>query len=351
MKKQSLLIALAVALFFAYSYRYFWLKKFKTKNKEGKALVTVVENSKLLTIATCDELEKLVAIIEASSPQISFLSMMPEEDQVKAYSDYIIDQFIISSYLTKKYIQKNKINERDSFKEEYERYSTIMESNFLNQYLKKEILESLNITNDFAKEYYNANKDSIFASKEFTKETPGSDLYVINMDPSKSLKDYEAKLKSKKDGKLIKGINKSFVNQGFSEEIIETINAMKINEISEIILPQGVKIAAYKIAEHKGSWLPYEKVEENVKKMIAMVKLNDNYKELMDKLRSEYKVSIDLECLKGFLRNKASIMKDPELLENAAKRVEEEIITEAAVEKAKDEIEKELKKNEELNEK
>ena len=31
--------------------------------------------------------------------------------------------------------------------------------------------------------------------------------------------------------------------------------------------------------------------QDNVKKMIAMVKLNENYKDLMDRLKSEYKIS------------------------------------------------------------
>lgn len=311
-----------------------WLKMGKSGEK---AVVKSKNNSSVLT---CSGLTNLIKIFEDNDPKLKMLIFAPVDDQIKAYYE-LVNRYVVTNYAVKKYIEEKGINKKESYQKEYKEYMEIMENQFNNGQLQKVINDEIIISDELAKNYYESNRDR-FSIAPFTKVVPGSDIYIIPMEEGKSLKDYEAKLKAKKDGQLVEKVNAS---KGLPKEVFEAIDAIKTGEMSELFL--GARFAVYKIAVHKGEWHPYEKVSEQVKNMIRIIEIEKKYVKIIDEMKSKYDITIDENCLREILEQRQKEQSDFSLetqAEEVAKAIENEEIIQKAEQAAKNVIEKEVNK-------
>ncbi len=291
------------------------------------------------TIATSEDFSALMGMLEKGESGLQFIPLLPKNEQEKIYLKFV-DDYIVSNYLIKQYLDEQKITKSKSFKEEYKQYLQIMNSNFYSSIFQKTVNEFIVITDEMAKEFYDTQKENIpeFMAAPFAKKTPGFEARAVRIDDGKKLSDYKENLKNNKDVIKLDRINASM--RGTSQKLIQTLTSMKINEIKEVELENGIKFGIMKIADHKGEWANYSDVTEKVKNVLRVKTLEKKCSEILNSLKDKNNISVNKDCITKIIEKKTKNTDNEKLLDEAVDEVEDEIDAE---ETAKEEIRAKIK--------
>jgi hypothetical protein len=320
-----------------------WISKEKHCGNDKKSLTPIVtvstSNGSSDVISTYGEFDEMIKVLENGTPDLQFIALIPKEEQEKVYLK-LINDYVVANFLIKKYLVLEGITNKDSFKCEYEQYMKIMESNFYAAMFQKEIAKTIIITDETAKKYYEANKETDFSMYPFVKEIPGIDAKAIKIENGKKAKDYESKLKnnkSKTDIISLEGVNRVRKGDPRLAIVYNALVEMNKGEVRSVKLENNIEIALYKVETFNGIWVPFEEIKEQVKAVVQRKELEKKYLSIISDMKIKFNVTINENIIKDFVNKKSSQQTD-EKIEKAAQQIEEQAAVEEIEEKVKKEI-------------
>lgn len=274
------------------------------KRKTGKPLVTS-ENGKEV-IASTDDFQETLKILERGEPGMQFIATLPEKEQVDIYNR-IANDYIVTNYLIKKYIESNGIDKTEEFKKDYENYINIMMNTFYSGFFQKKINESLVITDEQAKLFYENARFEVpeFMNPPFATEVPGIEARAVRLEEGKTAADYKQRLKDNKEVMNLGRLNRA--SRGITPRIMDTLEAMKDGETRSVELENGISFVLYRIKEHTGKWASYDDVADQVKQIMRVKMLEKRGQEVLLELKEKEKVMIDETIIIQMVQEKRAI--------------------------------------------
>lgn len=300
-------IILAIGVPWYINYVSYFFKKNKC-NKDN-ALIEMNDDLNELNICNNKEFDLLIEILSQHLPDLKFIHLLSQEEQQKIYSK-LLENYVIDAYVVKEYLNRNCINNSEEFIKGLDLYLKIMENNFNMNVFQKNIAESIKIDTDFAKKYYEDNKNTIFSNSPFTKIAPGINANAVVIDDdSKNNKIYEQMLLEKKNCIPIENYNPQLTPIGDSSLSDALIN-MKIKEYRKITMQNGQKIMLYKISDNKGDWFSYEEVADKVKIILKKKLIEDECMKKITDLKRKLKIKISQKNLNKYIDTRNILLKN-----------------------------------------
>jgi hypothetical protein len=312
-----------------------FLKKWIGNKEVTKTNNPIVTSQKKNIIATESDLKTVISFMEKNDSGMKIIPLLSQQEQEKIYTK-IVNDYIVSNYLIKRFINDKGINQSHEFKTHFEQYMKLMEGNFYALEFQKQLEKEIEISDADAQEYYEKNKEKKheFLVPPFCKQTPGIEARALKMEQNKDIKTYESQLKSGKDVIKLERINKAI--RGHSGRLADELSSMKDGETRAITLENGVTFAVYRVKNYVGEWNEYQGFKDQIKKIMKNSLLEKKYAETIEKLKIESGINIDESAIKKFISDQYNNNKKNEkTAELGAEIIENEI--------AKEEIEKNKK--------
>jgi hypothetical protein len=302
------------------------LNKIKTlfqKPKNIEALVTAIDGKKI--ISTVDDFESTLQILKQAKPGIEFLNRLPINEQKKAYVE-LLNNYVITNYLIKEYLDELGITNTEEFKKEYEQFIQIFSTSFYSNLFQKTISETLSYDTVAAEEFYEKNKlaEQEFQRAPFIIETPGIESKAIKMDEGKKLTEYKDILKAGKDQSIINLGRIHAETRSVIPEVIQQLESMKDGEVSEINLANGMNFALYRIKKHEGKWKPFNEVAKEVEQVMKIRLLDQRCTEVLEAMKAKQRIEIKEETMNKFVEKNQAINAIMNLDSSATKSTTEE---------------------------
>ena len=244
----------------------------------GGKVVAEIGNEKI-TLGEVDEMMKTV----------------PEQYQAVAlaHKDMLLDSMINQRLL---YAQASKMN-FDKDPDVQKQLDDTRKEILIKAYLKKEIEDTVKVTDDDAKKYYEANKDKF-------KEPEKIKVSHILVDSEAEAKDILAKLKGgadfaalakekSKDPSKDKGGELGFLSKGQTVPEFEQVAfALQPGQISDVVKTQfGYHII--KVTEKQPEKvIAYDDIKDRLKQMLLSDKQKERFEALLKDLRDKNKVTV-----------------------------------------------------------
>ena len=301
----SIIIAIIVPWYIKYTPHFFK----KSKCNKNNSLIQMNDNLNKLNICNNEEFDVLLKILSQNSPDLRFIHLLSKEEQYKIYSQ-LLENYVIDAYAVKEYLNQKNIDLQEEFIKDRDLYLKIMENNFNMTMFQKNISDEIKIDDTLAKEYYEANKNILFASAPFTKIIPGINAHAIIIDNErKSDKEYEKMLLDKKNCIPIENYNPQIM-QASNSLLSDALMSMKIKEYRKITLENGQKIMLYKLSENKGEWLAYDLISEKVKLVLKKKLIEDEYSKRILDLKNKFNIKVSQKNLEDYIEGKMLFLKN-----------------------------------------
>ncbi|MGC2310637.1 MAG: peptidyl-prolyl cis-trans isomerase [Candidatus Babeliaceae bacterium] len=264
------------------------------------------------TVVNGSDFDKQIQMISQARPEIGqFLPLMPEEQQMQLLNN--IADSLIAEQVTTREVKRLGLDQTPEFKEQARQVHEMLDRQLAQSALHNELLKSINITDEDAKKYYEANRDTnpLFKRPPFMMSAGGVRAEGIQVNTEKEAQDILAQTKKGTDFAQLAQNAKSSVTA------FGTINAQSMNVDANIRKKaQEVKtFSAFEVIKGMDNkyWVvkfiekvetqaaPFEQVKDKVKEIMTQNKFTEIFTKKVDELKAKYNAKINKDFMTKYL--------------------------------------------------